>query len=109
IFGIAVYWGSIVVAVAVARLGIRAVQKALILRGHGLHKAVVVGWSERVEALYREVARYPAAGLQIVGAVRLHNPAYVTVPTRTEAGAAGEPLLEAAPSRSEERRVGREG
>jgi len=72
--GIGFYWGALVVAVATGRLGVRAVQKAFILRGHGLHKAIVVGWSERVEELYKEVARYPAAGLQIVGAVRLQHP-----------------------------------
>jgi lipopolysaccharide/colanic/teichoic acid biosynthesis glycosyltransferase len=87
---IATYWGAVVGAVAVGRLGVRAVQKGLILRGHGLHKAVVVGWSERVEQLYREVARYPAAGLKIVGAVRLQHQG---VPVRVGGGA-----LEAPPS-----------
>lgn len=74
---IGVYWGSILLAVGLVRLAIRGIQKALILHGKGLHKAVVVGWSERVEALYKEVARYPAAGLEIVGAVRLHHPTQV--------------------------------
>ena len=46
-------------------------QKALILRGHGTHRALVVGWSDQVERLYQDVAKYPAAGIQIVGAVRL--------------------------------------
>ncbi|MDX1419269.1 MAG: sugar transferase [Rubricoccaceae bacterium] len=89
---IAVYWGAVAGAVALGRLGVRAVQKALILRGHGLHKAVVVGWSERVEQLYREVARYPAAGLEIVGAVRLHHQ---PLPVRVSSG--GEDL-EAVPA-----------
>ena len=65
------YWANVVGFVAVGRFAVRSVQKALILRGHGLHKAVIVGWSNQVEQLYREVARYPAAGLEIVGAVRL--------------------------------------
>ena len=77
--GIGFYWGALAVAVATGRMGVRAVQKAFILRGRGLHKAVVVGWSERVEELYKEVARYPAAGLQIVGAVRLQEPELVRV------------------------------
>ena len=99
--GIGVYWGSILVAVGLVRLGIRGIQKARILKGHGLHKAVVVGWSERVEALYKEVARYPAAGLEIVGAVRLHHPAYtlsaVSVPT-LDAHSADAEAMPSAPS-----------
>ena len=65
------YWASVLGIAAVGRIVVRSVQKALILRGYGLHKTLVVGWSDRVEQLYRDVARYPAAGLQIVGAVRL--------------------------------------
>lgn len=92
---IGTYWGAVVGMVAVGRLGVRAVQKARILRGHGLHKAVVVGWSERVEQLYREVARYPAAGLRIVGAVRLQHHG---VPVRVGGSAVGGGLVEAVPS-----------
>ena len=68
--GILLYWVCVVGFVGAGRIAVRSVQKALILRGHGLHKAVIVGWSAQVEQLYREVARYPAAGLEIVGAVR---------------------------------------
>src|SRR5690606_10822016 len=92
---IGTYWGAVVGMVAVGRLGVRAVQKARILRGHGLHKAVVVGWSGRVEQLYREVARYPAAGLRIVGAVRLQHHG---VPVRVGGSAVGGGLVEAVPS-----------
>jgi len=49
------------------------VQKALLVRGRGMHKALVVGWTDRVEQLYGEVARYPEAGLQIVGAIRMRR------------------------------------
>ncbi len=83
--GIAFYWGALVVAVAGGRMGVRGLQKALILRGQGLHRAIVVGWSERVEELYKEVARYPAAGLQIVGAVRLQDPTLIRVGVPVEA------------------------
>ncbi|MCH8960100.1 MAG: sugar transferase [Bacteroidetes bacterium] len=65
------YWGSVLGLAAVGRIVVRSIQKALILRGYGLHKTLIVGWSDRVEQLYRDVARYPAAGLQIVGAIRL--------------------------------------
>ncbi|MEM1043091.1 MAG: sugar transferase [Bacteroidota bacterium] len=67
----ATYWACVLGFAGLGRFVVRSVQKARILRGHGLHKAVIVGWSEQVEQLYEEVARYPAAGLEIVGAVRL--------------------------------------
>ena len=57
--------------VGAARLAIRSAQRALVVRGHGRHRAVVVGWSDRVETLYHDLAKYPAAGIEIVGAVRL--------------------------------------
>ena len=69
--GILLYWLCVGTFTAAGRFVVRSVQKALILRGIGVHKAVIVGWSTQVEALYREVARYPAAGLKVVGAVRL--------------------------------------
>ncbi len=65
------YWASVLGLAAVGRILVRSAQKALILRGYGTHKALVVGWSDQVERLYKDVARYPAAGLQIVGAIRL--------------------------------------
>lgn len=67
-------------AVGSARLVLRSVQKALVVRGHGRHRAVVVGWSDRVETLYHDLAEYPAANIEIVGAVRLRDPAAVPVP-----------------------------
>jgi len=67
------YWMAVFVLVALGRIGVRSLQKALIMRGRGLHKALVVGWTDRVEQLYEEVARYPEAGLKIVGAIRMRR------------------------------------
>ena len=67
----AAYAGVTLGLVGAARLAIRSVQRALVVRGHGRHRAVVVGWSDRVETLYHDLAKYPAAGIEIVGAVRL--------------------------------------
>ena len=67
----ATYWGSVLGMITSGRILVRSVQKALILRGYGTHRALVVGWRDQVERLHRDVAKYPAAGLQIVGAVRL--------------------------------------
>lgn len=68
---LAAYWVAIVLFVSGGRIAVRSVQKQLILRGKGLHRALIVGWSDLLEQLHAEVARYPEAGLDIVGAVRL--------------------------------------
>ena len=70
---LAFYSVAVAGCVGVARLAVRSAQKALILRGYGRHRAVVVGWSDRVESLYHDLARYPAAGIEVVGAVRLRH------------------------------------
>ena len=67
----AVYGGAVFALVGGARLAIRGAQRALVVRGYGRHRAVVVGWSDRVETLYHDLASYPAAGIEVVGAVRL--------------------------------------
>lgn len=67
------YFAAVLTLIATGRIMVRSVQKALILRGKGLHKALVVGWTDRVEQLYEEVARYPEAGLRIVGAIRMRR------------------------------------
>ncbi|ARA91744.1 exopolysaccharide biosynthesis polyprenyl glycosylphosphotransferase [Rhodothermaceae bacterium RA] len=74
------YWATVFVLVAAGRIAVRSVQKALILRGYGVHKALIVGWSEQVEQLYDDVARYPAAGLRVVGAIRMRRDGTVPVP-----------------------------
>ena len=66
-----VYWAAIILMVSTGRIIVRSVQKILILQGKGLHRALIVGWTDVVEPLYEEVARYPEAGLDIVGAIRV--------------------------------------
>ena len=68
---IAIYWISLLGLISIGRIVVRSVQKALILRGFGTHRTLVVGWRDQVDRLYQDVAKYPAAGIQIVGAVRL--------------------------------------
>lgn len=69
--GLLSYWGLVLLSVGAGRVGVRTLQKALVLRGHGLHRALIVGWTDQVEAVHQDLLRYPAAGLQVVGAVRL--------------------------------------
>lgn len=65
------YWVALFGLVSLGRFVVRSVQKWLILHGRGLHRTLVVGWDNRLEELHRDVAAYPEAGLEIVGAIRL--------------------------------------
>ena len=67
------YWCVIFLVVAAGRILVRSVQKLLIVRGHGLHNAIVVGWTDRVASVFQDVARYPEAGLNVVGAIRMQR------------------------------------
>ncbi|MEL6444453.1 MAG: sugar transferase [Bacteroidota bacterium] len=67
------YGGTFIGLAALGRFAVRSIQKRRILAGYGRHRAVIVGWSDRVAEVHDEVARYPAAGLEIVGAVRLRR------------------------------------
>lgn len=67
------YFAAVFVLVATGRVLVRSVQKLLILKGYGLHKTLIVGWSDMLDQLHEEVARYPEAGLDIVGALRLRR------------------------------------
>ena len=73
--------------VGASRLTIRTFQRALVVRGHGRQRAVVVGWSDRVETLYHDLARYPAVNIEVVGAVRLRH---VAEPVVSELALAGD-------------------
>ncbi len=68
------YWAAVLGFVAIGRIIVRSIQKALILRGYGVHNALVVGWSDKVEDLFQDIARYPEAGLNVVGAIRMQRP-----------------------------------
>jgi exopolysaccharide biosynthesis polyprenyl glycosylphosphotransferase len=68
-----VYWATILGSVGSGRMVVRSIQQVLLTRGYGARKALIVGWTDRVQALFEEVARYPAAGLKIVGAIQLRT------------------------------------
>lgn len=91
------YWLAVIVFVSLGRITIRSIQKALILRGYGLHKALIVGWSDRVETLYDDVARYPEAGLKVVGAIRMQRGERAHTFSEMDGGGDGAGLLVAQP------------
>ena len=68
------YGATVYLSVGMSRVIVRSIQKALILRGVGTHKALIVGWGDRVDKLHEDIGRYPAAGLDVVGMIRLRQP-----------------------------------
>ncbi|MBX2822662.1 MAG: sugar transferase [Rhodothermaceae bacterium] len=68
------YGAAVYLSVALFRVLVRTLQKTLILRGIGTHKALIVGWGDRVDKLHQDIGRYPAAGLDVVGMIRLRQP-----------------------------------
>jgi exopolysaccharide biosynthesis polyprenyl glycosylphosphotransferase len=58
---------------ALGRLVVRAAQKRLLVGGRGRHRALIVGWGAQVDEIAQEVARYPEAGLEIVGTLQLQE------------------------------------
>ncbi|MCA0269044.1 MAG: sugar transferase [Bacteroidetes bacterium] len=55
------------------RLLVRSWEKRRLLRGIGRHRALVVGSPDRIAHLRSEMARYPEAGLFVVGTVLVGN------------------------------------
>jgi len=63
------YWASLTVLVGLSRLGIRSIQKRLLVRGVGRAPSVIVGGGARGLELFTQVSKYPALGYDIVGFV----------------------------------------
>ena len=74
------YGATVYFSVALSRVSVRTLQKGLILRGVGTHKALIVGWGDRVDKLHQDIGRYPAAGLDVVGMIRLRQPSLAHQP-----------------------------
>lgn len=65
-----VYWLLTFGTVAAGRLGVRAIQKRLIIAGVGARNTLIVGWSDKAFQLCDMVLKYPALGYKMVGFVR---------------------------------------
>lgn len=63
------YWISLTASVGFGRIAIRSVQKALVVRGIGRKRSLIVGSGERGEELLQQVRRFPATGYDVVGFV----------------------------------------
>ncbi len=73
---IAIYWGILFSFVTFGRLAVRSVQRRMLIRGIGIHKALIVGSPARATELYHEVEKYPALGYRVVGFAAIDNSAF---------------------------------
>ncbi len=71
---------STLASLAAGRLIVRSVEKRRLVGGRGRHRALIVGWGDQVDEVRAEVARYPEAGLEIVGTLRLQAANSVLIP-----------------------------
>jgi exopolysaccharide biosynthesis polyprenyl glycosylphosphotransferase len=81
---IAVYWGFMFVAVVSGRMLLRSVQRRMLIAGIGAHNTLIVGSQVRSRELYEQVAKYPALGYRVLGAVRIDKPEQKKSPSREQ-------------------------
>ncbi len=65
-----VYWLLTFASVTVGRLGVRAIQKRLLIAGIGARNTLIIGWSDKAFQLCDMIMKYPALGYKMVGFVR---------------------------------------
>jgi exopolysaccharide biosynthesis polyprenyl glycosylphosphotransferase len=63
------YWATLVLLVGVGRVGVRSVQRVLLLRGIGLRPSLIVGTMHYIPDMLRNLRRAPALGYGVRGVV----------------------------------------
>jgi len=63
------YWLLTFCFVSTGRIIIRTIQKSLVSRGFGLHKAIIVGVGETALSVHEDILRHKQSGLDVIGFV----------------------------------------
>ncbi len=63
------YWLLLTGLVALGRVGLRSVQRALLSAGIGQRRTLIVGWNDKSRELAEQIRAYPALGYRVVGFV----------------------------------------
>jgi len=71
---ILMYGGILLLLVATGRLGVRSIQRRMLIAGIGAHNTLIVGSPARSRELLEQVRKYPALGYRISGFVRIERP-----------------------------------
>jgi exopolysaccharide biosynthesis polyprenyl glycosylphosphotransferase len=72
---ILLYWGITLMTVGGGRMAIRSIQRHMLSAGIGAHNTLIVGSQAQSCELFEQVAKYPALGYRVVGAVSVDNAA----------------------------------
>lgn len=63
------YWAALVLMIGADRVGVRTVQRFLLLRGYGLRSSLIVGALHHIADMLRNLERAPALGYNVRGVV----------------------------------------
>ncbi len=63
------YWAALVLLVGVGRVGVRSIQRTMLLRGVGLRPSLIVGTMHHIPEMLRNLRRAPALGYDVQGVV----------------------------------------
>lgn len=77
---VVIYWGLVVLFPGAARIALRTFQRNLLVRGIGLHNALIVGVGKRAIAVYDMALKYKALGFKPVGFVAPRESAFDSLP-----------------------------
>ncbi|MCH8568831.1 MAG: sugar transferase [Balneolales bacterium] len=81
------YWALVFSFVSFSRLTIRTVQRAIVKRGYGLHKAIIIGTGQTAREVYEDIKRHRTTGLDVVGFISTdhHDTSNSRIENQTEA------------------------
>jgi exopolysaccharide biosynthesis polyprenyl glycosylphosphotransferase len=64
---ILLYWAIVLATTSLGRMGVRSIQRNMLIAGIGVHRTLIAGGAERARELYARVQEYPALGYRVVG------------------------------------------
>lgn len=67
------YWAIILCLIAVNRFVIRTIQRYYALKGKGLHRAIIIGTGPTAKAVFDDLNRNKALGMQVMGFVQVNG------------------------------------
>ena len=67
------YWFIVFISVSTGRFILRTIQKHRVLKGKGLHRAVIVGTGDAALSVYENLNRHRTSGMNVIGFLRLNG------------------------------------
>ncbi len=77
---IVIYWTLVVLFAGSGRVALRTFQRSLLIKGYGLHNALIIGAGKRAVEVYNMSIRYRALGYKPVGFVSMEDGSCVNLP-----------------------------